>query len=67
MSDLEGRRYHDPNTDEEFTVVDAPTSAGVPVSELDQQPVTIEFDDGETQTVPHDRFRGVTTYEEVSA
>jgi formate hydrogenlyase subunit 6/NADH:ubiquinone oxidoreductase subunit I len=67
MSRLEGTRFRDPASDEEFVVTDAPKTAGVSVAELDRKRVTIKYDDGETRTVPHERFRGRMTYERVEA
>jgi formate hydrogenlyase subunit 6/NADH:ubiquinone oxidoreductase subunit I len=67
MSRLEGTRFRDPASDETFTVTDAPTTTGLSVAEMDRQRVTIEYDDGETRTVPHERFRGRMTYERVDA
>jgi len=67
MSRLEGTRFRDPAADAEFVVTDAPKTAGVSVAELDRKRVTIKYDDGETRTVPHERFRGRMTYERVEA
>jgi len=66
MSRLEGRRYRDPAVDAAFIVRDAPDTAGRSTRELDREQVTIEYDDGHTQRVPHERFRGRMTYERVS-
>jgi hypothetical protein len=68
MTDLtEGDRYYDPTIDEEFEIAESVTTRGMSVAEMDRLAVPIRFDDGETRTVPHERFRGRTTYEEVSA
>jgi len=67
MSVSEGDRYHDPANDAEFTVRDVPNTRGLSAMEMDQLSVTIEYDDGQTLHVPQERFRGVTTYEEVAA
>jgi len=67
MTRLEGARFQDPATDSEFVVIDAPNTTGMSVAEMDRQNVTIEFDDGERLTVPHERFRGRMTYERVDA
>lgn len=67
MSVSEGDRFHDPAADAEFEVVDAPDTFGKSTAELDRETVRIEYDDGQAQRVPHERFRGVMTYERVSA
>lgn len=67
MSVREGDRYHDPNADAEFIVTDAPNTTGMSVAEMDRERVTVEYDDGQTLTVPHERFRGRMTYERVDA
>jgi hypothetical protein len=67
VSRLEGSRFRDPAVDAEFTVTDAPDTTGLSVAELDRERVSIEYDDGTTQTVPHERFRGRMTYERVDA
>lgn len=67
MTVSEGDRYHDPHADKEFVVTDAPDTRGKSTIELDQLQVWIEYDDGETMSVPHERFRGVSTYEKVAA
>jgi hypothetical protein len=68
MTDLtEGDRYYDPAIDEEFEIADSVDTTGMSVAEMDRLAVPIRFDDGETQTVPHERFRGRMTYEEVAS
>jgi len=66
MTVTEGDRYHDPADDAKFTVRDVPNTRGLSTMEMDQLPVTIEYDGGQTLHVPHERFRGVTTYEKVT-
>jgi len=61
----EGEQWYDPVTEEEFTVKESVKSAGRSIAELDRETVRIEYDDGETLTVPHERFRGRATYEKV--
>jgi len=67
MTVREGDRYHDPAVDAEFVVTDAPNTRGLSTAEMDRLSVGIEYDDGQTQHVPHERFRGRTTYEKVAA
>jgi len=67
MTVREGDRYNDPVVDKEFVVRDVPDTRGVSTMEMDALYVTIEYDDGQTQRVPHERFRGRTTYEKVAA
>jgi len=67
MSVSEGDRYHDPANGANFTVRDVPDTRGLSTMEMDQLSVTIEYDDGQTLHVPHERFRGLTTYEKVTA
>ena len=67
MSRLEGTRFRDPASEEEFVVTNAPKTFGVSVAELDRKRVTIKYDDGETRTVPHERFRGRMTYDRVES
>jgi len=61
----EGDRYYDPHTDREFTVLEDVDTFGMDVREMDRLSVRIQFDDGETYSVPHERFRGRATYERV--
>lgn len=67
MSRLEGARFRDPVVNEEFVVTDAPDTAGRSIAELDRETVAIEYDSGNSQTVPHERFRGRMVYERVEA
>ena len=67
MTVREGDRYHDPHADKEFVVTDAPDTFGKSTAELDQLYVRIKYDDGEVMSVPHERFRGRTSYEQVAA
>lgn len=66
MTDLdEGERFYDPTADAEFEIVESVRTRGMSVAEMDQLGVRIRYDDGTEQTVPHERFRGRRTYEEV--
>jgi len=60
-----GEKWFDPAAEEEFTVKESVRTLGRSVAELDRESVKIEYDDGETLTVPHERFRGRRTYEKV--
>jgi len=64
MSDLSaGERWHDPALDMEFVVKDDINTRGMGVAEMDAIDVPVEYENGQTLRVPHERFRGCRSYE----
>jgi len=66
MTDLtQGDKWHCSTIGMDFTIAKDINTRGMSVCEMDSIMVPIEWEDGQTTRVPHERFRGRKSYERV--